>query len=234
MTIRWKLALLAQGSVALALGIDGHWVGVGLALAALAAVLFAALPPEDAPVAEAEVYGPEAETNLPTPNVQWLPEGENAEVQSAPHSDALVAFFKRLNSGDLTARLSPEDLDCAESANAAITQLQTAVDEALALSDLMSHGDLSTEANGEYSGSLKLLRDALNSVQSGLKEMIQGARKMAQSVEFRAEQSLEVTETLRTQLKRQSDALADFEGAIGVMGQRVSDINTQVSVCLNV
>ncbi|MEM6466552.1 MAG: hypothetical protein AAF679_08615, partial [Pseudomonadota bacterium] len=133
MTTRWKLALLAQGSVALALGIDGHWVGVGLALAALAAVLFAALPPEDAPVAEAEFDESEAETNLPTPDVQWLPENENAEVQSALHSDALVAFFKRLNSGDLTARLSPEDLDCAESANAAISQLQTAVDEALAL-----------------------------------------------------------------------------------------------------
>ncbi|MEO1550981.1 MAG: methyl-accepting chemotaxis protein [Pseudomonadota bacterium] len=230
MDTRWTFVLGAQCAVAFALALDGHWTALGMVLCVLAAMALLVLREGErraeialAPVVDAGALdaGPMADPPLP-------PDHDTV------NSDALVAFFDRLNAGDLTARLEEGEIAFAKRANSAVTQLQTSIDEALALSDLMSHGDLSTEANGQYQGSLKLLKDALNAVQTGLKAMILSSRKMAQAVAFKAEQSVEITETLRTQLKRQSEALDSFEADIGVMGTRVEDVDAQVGLCHSV
>ncbi|HEU0221484.1 MAG TPA: hypothetical protein VFR34_04645, partial [Paracoccaceae bacterium] len=75
---------------------------------------------------------------------------------------AMRECFERIAAADFSARLSRDAGALSEIVNKGLGEIETAIDEVLALTDLLAEGDLSTAANGNYCGNLLRLRDAFN------------------------------------------------------------------------
>ncbi|MEM9814428.1 MAG: methyl-accepting chemotaxis protein, partial [Pseudomonadota bacterium] len=146
--------------------------GAGLLVLGLLLLQFRRRPSQPEPsTAPLDVSG-EEELDPQPPDVGPAPEGSF-------HDD----IFSRLAKGDVTVRHP----DPAAEANAALELVQTAIDEAVALSELMAKGDLSTRANGVYPGGLSALGSNLNTVQDELRAMIRTAEGVAEEVTTRSE-----------------------------------------------
>lgn len=126
---------------------------------------------------------------------------EEIVQETAPDNSQIFGLFEAISNGDFTARMTdgPEDLSAV--ANPALESLDTAINEVLALADLMANGDLSTEASGHYNGNLAAIRDALNSIREGLRGLIGSARQSSQNV---SDKSLELTD-LTTKMSVQTE-----------------------------
>lgn len=147
-----------------------------------------------------------------------LPEPEVAEAVERSEGrreidQALRACFRRLADGDLKARLPESAGDLATTVNAGLADMDAAVDELLALTDLLGQGDLSTPANGNYRGSLLLLRDAFNRTRAGLREIVEHALAAATDVAGRSGELAASAESARASGLAQREASAAVEAA---------------------
>ncbi len=175
----------------------------------------------DAPAQQAEDVLPEESADDPVPD----------EIDDTPPPFDWNPMFKAVVEGDFTLRAAAEAGETGKTANAAMDQLQTAVDEALALSDLMARGDLSTQANGKYSGTLALLRDSLNTVQNNLRQMITAAQKTADGVSDLSADVRGATDALLTRIEGQGDVVNQVDAGINSLSGSVSEIEGHVSRC---
>ena len=148
-------------------------------------------------------------------------------VQSVSETD-LVSFFQSLMRGDLTARIQSGDGDIDELCKVALSQMHEAVGEVLALAELMSLGDLSTEANGKYEGDFAYLRDAMNSVQAGLKEMITSASDAARDVAMQGKSMQEEAHAAMTEIGHQKGVVEEASAAVVSMDESVLAIRGRV------
>ncbi len=175
------------------------WVGGMLAVCCLAqAALALSGLPVAAAVAACVGLGLVLGQRRVAPALMALPVAEPAPPPAEPAAPppapvlgpALRAAFARVADGDFGARLGPEvEAEIAGPLNAGLAELQTAIDEILALADLLASGDLTAPANGDYKGNLRLLRDAFNGIQAGLRDIILHA--LASADEIRT-QSIEI------------------------------------------
>lgn len=136
-----------------------------------------------------------------------------APADAAPADDAdhdeLVRFLESLRDGEFRRRSNGTGRGVA-AANAMAAMLEVAIDEVLALADLLSKGDLTTSANGEYRGSLGQLRDALNLVRLGLRQLVEGAADAAARATERAEVVRDMAYGVSDLARKQSEEIDDF------------------------
>lgn len=210
-----RIALLlccASGLAGLTAAALGAPVGLLIAVLQIA-LLWRLLARRRPPPAEQPAALPEAPPPLAPPVAASLP---------APDR---LGFFDRLRRGDFTARLPAADANPETiGANAAAAQIQTAVDEALALSELMAGGDLSTRASGQYDGALKDLTSALNTVQDGLRRMLTTALGAATDVTDQSAALAGAMATVRTRMDSQARVVADVAAAMETMAGAVAAI----------
>lgn len=169
---------------------------------------------------------PVPEEVAPEAQVADVPVAE-AVVERTPEFD-FTPFFKELASGRFLTRLPEELEEVATACNAAMDQLQTAIDESVALADLMSSGDLSTKANGSYKGDLAHLKDGLNLVQDGLRNMIQAANGTVDEVISQSKDMREAASTISDRMRSQGEVLERVSGAMDQLGGATEDIGARV------
>lgn len=164
----------------------------------------------------------------PEPAVHALVETAPAAQHPEPQPD-LAGFFAALRDGDFARRLPPAAGPVAGAANAAAVQIQTAVDEALAVADLMAGGDLSTRASGAYLGTLAGLRDALNGVQDGLRRMLATTLDAAGGVAGQARDMKGATAAVLDRMAEQKAAASAVIAAMESLRGSVTEINARVT-----
>lgn len=182
------LAAAAASAMGAALAGAAWPVSVSASLTALAATAFAvalAAPktPSPAPAAPAEEVAAEAEEAVEPDAPSALDVAQARTDELTETRKAVLDALNAAQNGDLRRRLaSPHDPDVAETYNRAIEEVASAVDEIIALADLLGQGDISTPANGRQQGDLALLRDAFNDTQDGLRDMVASVKTTAQKM----------------------------------------------------
>jgi methyl-accepting chemotaxis protein len=152
----------------------------------------------------------------------------------APNAEAgdmtvLADFFEAIGQGDLARRLPEAAGPVAKAANEAATRIQTAVDEALAVADLMAGGDLSTRASGAYSGSFAALRDALNAVEDGLRQMLSAALEAAEAVAARSGEMQSACTSISGRVELQGRSMTELTATIDRLSESVATIGRRVA-----
>ncbi len=142
------------------------------------------------------------------------------EVEEVKEDDPRSEVFAKIIDGDFTVRVRSDVADASD-INASLDQLQTAIHEAIALTDLMSMGDLSTEANGNYNGDLKSLKEGLNTVQSDLRKMIASATQTADEVIAQSDQMRDAAGSIRDGMSKQDEILTSVSTTMGRMDEAV-------------
>lgn len=170
-----------------------------------------------------EEFSAEAEYDEVLPEPQLL--DDQPDDMSSQH---LKSLFADLASGVFTHRLPESAGTFVQDANIALAQVQTAVDEAVALADLMGSGDLSTDANGDYAGDLQHLREGLNRVQEGLRNMISAATDTADNVIAQSNEMRDASTTMKERLLSQNEVLGQLNDTMNDLGGSVSTINEMV------
>ncbi len=151
------------------------------------------------------------------------PESTNSENGTSPFETVVSALMK----GDLSVRAEPQNASENEPCNLAMTQLNEAVGEAIALADLMAAGDLSTAANGDYRGDLVTLRDAMNTVQTTLRAMIAESSEVAGQVKLRGTEMVEEVSGLKVEIAQQLSLTEDVSRALSAMDDSVTQVRTK-------
>ena len=153
-------------------------------------------------------------------------DGRNPTTAASAHRGAIAAMM----AGDLKWRATPEDPE-AEAVNRAMETVDTAIDEALALTSLMSMGDLSTRANGTYPGDLGGLRSALNQVQDRLLHTIRTSRRTASVVGARIDEMTSVSGGIRDDITQQEGIIRQLAEAMTEMRGRVALVDGKAGDC---
>lgn len=173
-----------------------------------------------------------AQQSSPTQSYRWMTEPVERLVPAAVHAEAkenipshdYEAFFGALGIGDLSVRLNGDEDVIQGTCNEAMTQLHEAIGEVLALAELMALGDLSTEANGVYNGDLALLRDAMNSVQAGLKSMIATASNAADEVSRQGQVMLAESNSVLGNIQDQRQEVEAVSSSVRSMNESVVSV----------
>lgn len=151
---------------------------------------------------------------------------DDAEQGSNPADAHIAELFEALEEGNFKARLGNDAHAYAQIANPALDAVDNAVSEVLALADLIANGDLTTDASGQYKGDLALMRDALNTIRSGLTQLIGNADQTNANVLRKSQELSELTRTLAAQSAQQteiSDIVAEQIGALRNVGDTLID-----------
>ena len=207
--------VLGLGSAAITSGI-AIWPAIAMAAASFGAFwisIHPQLPPPEPPQLEDDNTAPEPQPVL---------------TVSGPAPTDFTPVFRKMTDGKFTARVDADGSEAATQCNQAMEQLQTAIDEAVALADLMASGDLSTEANGQYPGDLKHLRESLNLVQAGLRSMISSASSTANNVISQSEEMREAASTILNRMEDQTEVLDTVSNAMSVLDRSVATIGERV------
>jgi len=117
----------------------------------------------------------------PEPLAAVAPPPAPAPPDPAP---ALRAALAHLGAGGLSARVSGEG---AAEANTALTAAQSALDEALALADLLAAGDLSVKGSAAHPGAFRDLMAALDGVAAGLRVIVGAIAQASGDIAARAD-----------------------------------------------
>lgn len=205
-------------------------VGLGL-LALQAGVVLLSLwtGPEPAtvdapPAGEVAVHAAESDSRVEA----TVAEEAGAVAAALERRDAVLSdFFGKLAEGDLTARLPSDDSALSQMGNAALDQLQTAVDEALALTEMMASGDLATRANGVYRGTVADLGQSLNHVQDHLRDIIEDGRDRSRAMAEKAAELNTVAQTIRHGSGEQEKARKELTRTVAQLEEAVAEIDTQ-------
>lgn len=139
--------------------------------------------------------------------------------------DAVSALFAALGAGNFKKRLVKDEHPLADVANPALTAVDAAVSEVLALADLLASGDLTTEASGSYQGDLASMRDALNTIRQGLTELIGNAHATSDNVLSKSHELTDLTANLTEQSERQKEiagAVSEQISALQEVGEKLS------------
>jgi len=146
--------------------------------------------------------------------VDIVEEQENADTPDLSH---FAGVFDAIAKGDFTTRLQSDSGDLSDTVNPALDSLDTAINEVLALADLMANGDLSTQASGQYKGNLAALRDALNSIREGLRGLIGSARQSSENVSEKSRELSELTNNMSIQTEQQLSIAKGVSEEISVL-----------------
>jgi len=188
-------APLASTGGLIAPGVAAWLAAAAAAAAAGAGLAWPALAPQPETAASAEAAPPPPEA---------APE---AAPDSAP---ALRAALARLGAGALSARVSGEG---AAEANAALTAAQSALDEALALADLLAAGDLSVKGSTAHPGAFRDLMTALDGVAAGLRVIVGAIARASDDIAARAEGLTSGADKLSLNIGVQVEALSGARAA---------------------
>ncbi len=146
---------------------------------------------------------------------------------AADQNEHLRVFRQAVERGDFTARV-PGSTEAAKIVNEATAMLETAIDESLAMADLMARGDLTASANGPYRGDLLRLRDALNEVRDGLRGMILAAKHAADDVVTRSESMRASTSQVLELVEQQNGSLAGLSTSFNALSDAVLRVDEEV------
>ncbi len=180
------------------------------AMSLIALVLWSQKPVDETEISD-DVEQEEADDPKPAePTVEQV-------STNPPDYSHFTDVFEAISMGDFTTRLQngPEDLSA--TVNPALDSLHTAIDEVLALADLMANGDLSTQASGEYKGNLAALRDALNAIRTGLRGLIGSARQSSENVSDKSHELSELTNKMSVQTEQQLSIAKGVSNEISVL-----------------
>ena len=121
---------------------------------------------------------------------------------------ALSTLAERLSQGDFAARLESDgggDSLLASNVNSALDMINSSVDEALALADVSSNGDLTARASARYPGHAGALTKALNGLLDGLSDL---ASTLGDAVEQNDQRSASMAKVASSLNERSHDQAA--------------------------
>lgn len=181
--------------------------------------------------------GTDPDLSVLDPDAGLPPVDDTSEIVQIPSDSKgpivdISPIFAAISVGDFTKRLNAEDSDeLTSAANAAMAQLEEATDEYLALCDLMSFGDISTQAKGEYRGNLRRVNLALNKVQEGLRDMIDAANIASEAVIARCRDMSDASNIVRRLAGEQSDVIVSVGHSIDKLREVSGHVAAQVNAC---
>ena len=181
--------------------------------------------------------GTDPDLSVLDPDAGLPPVDDTSEIVQTPSDSQgpivdISPIFAAISVGDFTKRLNAEDSDeLTSAANAAMAQLEEATDEYLALCDLMSFGDISTQAKGEYRGNLRRVNLALNKVQEGLRDMIDAANIASEAVIARCRDMSDASNIVRRLAGEQSDVIVSVGHSIDKLREVSGHVAAQVNAC---
>ncbi len=222
------LAAIGALGAASALGAGPEAAGAAAALAFVGAVGAALIRPEPpAPQEEPEAPAPPVRTEA-------MRADDRRSAAAAERRRAFQECFDRIGDGQMCARLpeAPGDL-LAESVNAGLSAAQAAIDEILALCDLLAIGDLSTPANGDYRGDFKSLRDGFNAIRDGLREIVEGALDTVDNLHAQSAAMRLAAEEILSNVNVQTRALSGAQEATRGIGDAVGEVDAAVDAMLS-
>ncbi|MCI4663345.1 MAG: methyl-accepting chemotaxis protein [Neomegalonema sp.] len=206
MSIRAHLLHLAATGVALisVLFFGADWMIGGLT-AAFLVIIYVDRLLTTAPSVETPITPQDATAE----NIQAAIIAAEPPEAGPDYGPALQELAMKLARGDMTARLAapdPADTRAAKSLNDALQTINTAVDEALALADVASGGDLTARANGRYHGHADALTAALNGLLGGLSELAGALQTAVEQTESRSSRMAQVAADLTSRSRNQLTA----------------------------
>ncbi|TYO89162.1 methyl-accepting chemotaxis protein [Oceanicella actignis] len=155
---------------------------------------------------------------------------DQRERDAAARREAFKLCFDRFGAGEFSARMPEHPGDSvAKTVNAGLASAQVAIDEILALCELMAIGDLSTPANGEYSGDLKRLKEGVNAIREGLRDIVQGALRSVDAMQVQSAAIRETAADILANVDSQTRALEGADGAVNSVSREVDGVNAAVA-----
>ncbi len=164
---------------------------------------------------------------------------ESAEEVVAPTdetselvTEAIRQLAENLSQGDLTARIQNAagiDESAVSALNDALATLNSAVDEALALADVASDGDLSARASGSYPGHMGTLAKTLNGLLDGLHQLVSTLVDAVEQNEMRSRKMAHVASDLSTRSGEQRTAIEDIENDVQGICSGLDDISRRAN-----
>lgn len=151
--------------------------------------------------------------------------GANSELM-----ESIRQLGENLSQGDLTARLSKAvGIDDApgNALNEALTTLNSAVDEALALADVASDGDLSARASGTYSGHSAALTKALNGLLDGLHKLVTTLVDAVGHNDERSRKMASVASDLSERSRDQKSSIEEIDHNVTEIRNGLNDISSR-------
>jgi methyl-accepting chemotaxis protein len=139
------------------------------------------------------------------------PEAAPAEIAAQPPDSSARDALGLIEAGALTQRVAAGD--DAKLANAAITAANTAVDEAIALADLMGMGDLSVSGSRRHKGDYAALVRALDDVATAFRKIIGGQQRAATALAEQSAALAQEVDALNDSATAQIEALAGARSA---------------------
>jgi methyl-accepting chemotaxis protein len=216
-----SIAALAAGGAALAMAALGQSGALALdvalwaaAAAGVAAAGLAAWPRQ----AEAAPLSPSAA------RVAADPVETAAEAFAADScADTLTAALAHLKEGGLARRV-PGDGPEAKAANDALAAAQSALDEAVALAELMAGGDLSVTGSTAHKGAYADLIKRLNGVGEGLRGLVGAIQSAAGDMADRSEALAGAASDLTARIHEQVAALDEARESSEALRQAVGRV----------
>lgn len=137
----------------------------------------------------------------------------------------LLAALQAVQGGDLRKRLSADvDAEAADAFNGAVEAVSAAVDEVIALADLLGQGDISTPANGDHQGQLAMLRDGFNETQDGLRDMVSSALASAEELRGKSAEMDAAAADLHAMTVSQREGVAAVEATSAALATAVGTV----------
>ncbi len=218
--MRPALLIAAAGAALASALLSGfEWFGYGIAALLFADVLISATRPK-APTASSEADDPsvsveQVEAAAALAAAQQA--ATDAENQRVAAQQSLESLARKLAAGDLAARLGNADgvdPDLASQVNTAVAEINTAVDEALALADIAAAGDLSVRASGAYHGHCAALSEAMNGLLDSLATIVSAISESVADNSARGVEMRTVASAVLDHSQRQASSLASLEAGM--------------------